>query len=131
MPSAGSEVGINKRPVYKTNATRVSVVRECAPLIDRLKLHRLPELFATEDSEFQLDPEYEPEDEHGKVHEPINEQKVSIAQLFKEYRDAGLLRSKTSGEQLYWTARRGHSVELTKRGREYWWLVRNKKIQCE
>jgi hypothetical protein len=75
-----------------------------------------------------LDPEYEPEDEHGNVHEPVNEEKVDIARLLKEYRDAGLLKATVPGEQLFWTARRSHSVELTPRGREYWWLVFNKKI---
>ena len=78
--------------------------------------------------QYRLDPEYEPEDEHGNVHQPVNEEKVAIAQLFKEYRDAGLLRPSMKGEQLYWTARRGHSVELTPRGREYWWLVKKEKL---
>lgn len=118
----------DQRPVYKSYATGVTVVRECAPLIDRLKLKRLVELFKKQDYKFPLDPEYEPEDEHGKVHKPVNKAKVAIAQLFKEYRDAGLLKPCRRGEQLYWTARRGHKVELTPRGREYWWLIKNKKL---
>lgn len=118
----------DQRPVYKSYATGVAVVRECAPLIDRLKLKRLVELFKSQDYKYRLDPEYEPEDEHGKVHQPVNKQKVAIAQLFKEYRDAGLLKPSRRGEQLFWTARRKHTVELTARGREYWWLVKNKKI---
>jgi len=115
-------------PVYKSYATSVRVVRECAPLIDRLKLHRLVELFPTQEHKYQLSPKHEPEDEHGKVRKPVDKEKVAIAQLFKEYRDAGLLKPSIPGEQLFWTARRRHKVELTKRGREYWWLVKNKKI---
>jgi len=75
-----------------------------------------------------LDPEYEPDDEHGNRHEPVNEEKVAIAELFKEYRDAGLLKPSTPGEQLYWTARRSHTVQLTARGQEYWYLIAEGKI---
>jgi hypothetical protein len=117
-----------QHPTYKTNATRVGIVRRCAPLIDRLKLRQLVELFPSADTQYQLDPEHEPEDELGRMHEPVNGEKVAIAQLMKDYRDAGLVKSSVPGEQFYWVARRGHSVELTDRGREYWWLVSSGKI---
>lgn len=115
-------------PVYKSHTTQVNTVRKCAPLIDRYKLERLLEFFPAKDSTFELDPEYEPEDEHGNVKEPINKEKVAIARLFKDYRDAGLLRPCMDGEQLFWTARKSHAVQLTTRGQEYWWLIRNDKI---
>jgi hypothetical protein len=115
-------------PVFKTNATDVFTVRECEPLISRLQLQRLPDLFATSDAKYPLDPEFEPEDEHGNVKQPVNQEKVGIAQLLKSYRDAGLLKSSESGLQFYWVARQGKTVELTPRGQEYWWLVVNEKI---
>jgi hypothetical protein len=68
------------------------------------------------------------QDEHGNVKEPVNHDKVAIAQLFMSYRDAGLLRPSDPKLQLYWAARRNETVELTPRGREYWWLVVNDKI---
>lgn len=117
-----------QRPVYKSHSTELTVVRECAPLIDRLKLRELIDLFPTVNYQYQLDPEFEPEDEHGNLHEPVNDEKVAIAQLFKDYRDAGLLKPSTPNEQLFWTARRSHTVELTNRGREYWNLVKSGKI---
>ena len=117
-----------QRPVYKTNATGTHVVRQCASLIDRLKLRRLVELFSDENYRYVLDPEFEPHDQEGKLPENVNQEKVAIALLLKDYRDAGLLTPTTPNEQLFWTARLGHSVELTHRGREYWWLVKNKKI---
>jgi hypothetical protein len=118
----------DQRPMYKTNATDILTVRECEPLIGRLLLQQLPTHFPTADYQYRLDPEYEPEDEHGNVSEPVNHGKVAIAQLFKSYRDAGLLKPSDPKLQLYWVARRSDTVELTPRGREYWWLVVYDKI---
>jgi hypothetical protein len=120
--------GWDQRPMFKSNVADVSILRKCEPLIDRLKLRRLVKLFRTADLLYPLDPEYEPEDEHGNVKEPVNRDKVEIAQLLKEYRDAGLLKPSVPNQQLYWTARRYGTVELTRRGVEYWWLVHNNKI---
>ena len=83
---------LDQRPVYKTSATDVLIVRECEPLIGRLLLRQLATHFPKADHQYRLDPEYEPEDEHGNVKEPVNHEKVAIAQLFKSYRDAGLLK---------------------------------------
>lgn len=116
-----------QRPVYKSHATDVTIVRQCAPLIERLKLHQLVEHFPTPDYKFRLDPEYDPEDEHGRVHEPVKPEKVALSKLFKDYRDVGLVKS-TSGKQFYWVARYSETLELTIRGREYWRLVKGKRI---
>ena len=118
----------DQRPVYKSHATCSSLVRECAPLIERVQLYELTRHFTTQDYRYPLDPEHEPEDENGDVHKPVNDDKVAVAQLFKVCRDAGLLRPSTPNEQLYWTARRGNTVELTLRGREYWRLVKGGRI---
>jgi hypothetical protein len=118
----------DQRPVYKTNATEVLTVRQCEPLIARLLLRQLTTFFPKADHKYRLDPEYEPEDEYGNTKEPVNKEKVAIAQLFKSYRDAGLLRPSDPKLQLYWVARRSETVQLTPRGQEYWWLVVNDKI---
>ncbi len=118
----------DQRPVYKSHATTVTPVRRCAPLIGPEELRKLVNYFNSPDYKYPLDPEHEPEDEHGNRHEPVNEEKVAIAQLFKEYRDAGLLKPSTEGEQLYWTARRSHTVELTRRGKQFWRLASSGKI---
>ena len=103
-------------------------MRECEPLIARLQLRQLATYFPRPITSIRLDPEHEPEDEHGNVKEPVNKEKVAIAQLFKAYRDAGLLKPSDPKLQLYWVARRNETVELTPRGREYWWLLVNDKI---
>jgi len=118
----------DQRPVYKCNATEVLTVRECEPLIQRLQLDLLPRYFPSATHKYQLDAEFEPEDEHGNMREPVNHEKVAIAKLLKVYRDAGLLKPTDPALQLYWVAHKGGTVELTPRGREYWWLVVNDKI---
>lgn len=118
----------DQRPIYKSHATRLDPVRKCAPLIERMKLLELIHYFPTESHRYVLDPEHEPEDEHGNMREPVNQAKVAVAQLFKDYRDAGLLRSTIPNEQFFWVARRSHTVELTTRGREYWSLAKSGRI---
>jgi hypothetical protein len=120
--------GWGQSPVYKSHTSGLTTIRECAPLIDGGDLRRLTDFFETPDSEFKLDPEYEPDDEHGNRGEHVNIFKLEVANLFKRYRDAGLLRPSEPGEQLFWTARKSRSVALTARGKEYWGLVKGKKV---
>jgi hypothetical protein len=115
-------------PVFKTNSTEVFQIRECAPLIARFELQRLLDFFPQIDCKFQLDPDYEPEDEHGNMKQPVDMKKLEVARLFKVYRDAGLLTSTEVGLQFFWVARHNKTVELTARGQEYWWLVSNGKV---
>lgn len=112
-----------QRPVYKSHATSVTIIRKCAPLIDRTRLEELEKLFPDPHHQMQLDPEYEPEDDQGNIRGSVNKEKVRVAKLLKKFRDVGLVRPTIEDEQLFWTARRSHTVELTARGREYWRLV--------
>lgn len=87
-----------RRLVFKSHATRVPVLRRCEPSITRAQLAELVDLFPTQCYKYLLDPEHEPEDEHGNVHEPVNTEKVRVARLFKVYRNAGLLRATVPNE---------------------------------
>jgi len=118
----------DQRPVYKSHVTRSMVIRKCAPLIERHALARLVNLFSTADYKYPLEPAHDPEDECGHMAAPVDEAKLEIGRLFKRYRDAGLLRPSIASEQLFWTARRSHTVELTMRGREYWGLVKRGRL---
>jgi hypothetical protein len=121
--------GLEQQPVYKSHMTRVAVIRQCAPLIDRAKLSMLVSLFGSAASEYPLDPDYEPEvDDKGTTVGPIDAKKVEIALLLKAFRDAGLVTAVEPGEQFFWTAKRSHSLRLTARGQEYWTLVKERRI---
>jgi hypothetical protein len=117
-----------QRPVFKSHTTFQNVVRSCIPKFSYHELQRLPALFPEPEFEYPLDPEYEPEDEHGNVKLPVNVEKREIAKLFKVYRDAGLLSATEKDQQLFWAAKNSATVKLTARGRECWWLLKNNKI---
>lgn len=117
-----------QRAVYKSHVTELNVVRRCGPVIAWHKLHQLVEHFPTPDYKFPLDPDYAPEeDERGNFLGPVDETRVGLAALFRDYHDAGLLRS-SDGRQFYWVAKYRGTMELTPRGRECWRLVRAKRI---
>jgi hypothetical protein len=117
-----------QRPVYKSHATRVGVLRRCTPVIDPAAVRRVLEFFETADHKFPLDPMYEPEDDQGRPRGEVDQTKLAVATLFRQYRDAGLLRATIPGEQLFHTAQSSHTVELTELGRGYWWLADNGKL---
>lgn len=116
-----------QRPVAKLYMTRPIVLRRVKPRLSRLELRQIVEFFATPDHRFQMDPDYDPErDRDGVSRTPEVRDKIEIGRLFKRYRDAALLNSSVPGEDLYYTAQRSHTVELTLFGREYWRYVRRR-----
>ena len=123
-------LGWDQRPTYKSNANDVLVVRKCEPSIKRQKLYQLMDFFRTVDAVFQLDPDYDFDkmDACGNVEGPHDRAKIDKGLLLKDFRDAGLVRSTIPGMQFYWASKHSKTVQLTARGREYWWLLKNKKI---
>jgi hypothetical protein len=107
-----------QRPIYKSNATSLSPVRQCLPDIEDDELRRLPQFFARPDTLYYLDPSYE------VVHSSALPEHVSLFKLFKRYQVARLLRP-TLDSDLYFAALRSHPVELTPIGQFYWQLARS------
>jgi hypothetical protein len=115
-----------QRPVTKAHITAPTVVRRCAPKLSVTKLRRLTELFPVARHQYPMDPEHDPAvDSGGRSTQPQVPEKMEVGALFKRYRDAGLVRATVPGEDLYWTAQRRHTAELTLVGREYWALVKS------
>jgi hypothetical protein len=117
-----------QRPIFKSNITDVTIIRHCAPLVELHRLKQLPALFPDPHYQFQLDPEYEPQDQDGNLPTSYNVEKYETSRLLKTFRNVGLVKSTVLDEDFYYSARLGHSVELTLRGQEYWHLIRNDKI---
>jgi hypothetical protein len=119
---------LEQRPIYKSHTSEVETLRRCEPAIDRFNLRRLADLFPESKYVYQLDPQFEREDADGRPWPVIDERKVEIGVVIKRFRDAGLVQTSVPGEQLFWTAQKSHSVELTPRGREYWQLVKSERV---
>ena len=119
----------NQRPVLKAYVTRRLVLREVAPVIERRDLRRICVVFPTVDHQFVLDPHHDPErDVEGIARGTESPEKVAIGRLLKRYRDAMLVKACVDGEDFYYTAQRGHAVELTDIGKEYWRLVKENRV---
>jgi hypothetical protein len=102
----------DQRPVYKSNASRLSPIRYCVPEIDDDDLRRLPLLFPKPDHQYGLNRTYE-------VTQPSAlPAHIEIFNLFKRYQLVRLLRP-SLGRNLYDTAMSETPVELTPLGRFY------------
>ncbi|GAC1618270.1 MAG: caspase family protein [Ktedonobacteraceae bacterium] len=108
----------DQRPIYKSNATHLSPVRQCLPDIEDDELRRLPQFFAQANAQYFLDPSYE------FVRSEALPEHVGIFKLFKRYQVARLLRP-TLDNDLYFAAIHSHPVELTPIGQFYWQLAKN------
>ena len=118
----------DQRPIFKSNITDVNIVRQCAPLLELHSLRKLPDFFPDPHVQFQLDPGHEPQDADGNLPSAYDKNKFEQSRLLKVYRDVGLVRATNLGEDFYFAARRSHTVELTLRGQEYWYLVSVLKV---
>ena len=108
----------DQRPIYKSNATQLSPIRQCQPDIEDDELRRLPQFFAQPNAQYFLNPSYE------VVHAEALPEHVSIFKLFKRYQVARLLRP-TLDNDLYFAAIHSHPVELTPIGQFYWQLAKS------
>ena len=108
----------DQRPIYKSNASQLSTIRNYTPDVRDEELRRLPQFFRRPDDHFRLAPSYE-----VTRGEAIPEH-VAIFKQFKRYQVARLLRP-TFDEDLYFAALRSHPVELTPLGQFYWQLAKD------
>ncbi len=117
-----------QRPVFKSNLAEVPTIRKCAPLIEPHKLRNLTDLFRDPHYQYPLDPDYEPQDRDGSLPVAFDPDKYDKSRLLKELRDVGLVKASVLGEDFYYAARNSSTVELTLRGKEYWYLVKGNRI---
>lgn len=132
-----------QRPMYKTHASDWEVIRRVAPVVSLAELRQLPEFFPAEDSQFQMDPEYEhtelenfdkgesskiqPDgysEDGGRTVPQLTrerrakiEKKIAIFKLFKRYQVVGLL------EPVKELMRKGNENDL------YWAALDSKPVR--
>ena len=112
----------DQRPVFKTNVTRFTPLREISPLISQDVLRKIIEYFPTPEHEYRLDPSYEFMEKKFAVKE-----NVEIFKKLQKFESVGLV-SPVGEEHMYFAAINKKSCKLTALGCRYWGLVKEKRI---
>lgn len=115
-----------QRPVFKTNVTRFTSVKDVVPQIDISIIRNICTYFEEENSVLPLDPSFEPTNtpaDHHELLEPYaTEQNMKIFAELQKLEGVGLV-VPVEEEHMYFAAMRSKGCELTSIGKQYWRLV--------
>lgn len=110
-----------QRPIFKTNVSRFTSLRQCKPPIDLSELRKITSLFPDKDYVFPLCPEYEPQSGCP------DKDKTKIFSILQHYNRIRLL-VPVGEEHMYFAAMNRKACKLTALGHQYWRLVKENKI---
>jgi hypothetical protein len=111
----------DQRPIFKTNVTQFTSLREVQPQVGLDTLRRLVTYFPSPQDEHALDPTYE---DTEKEHDPA---KVRIFKDLQKMESVGLV-IPVGEEHMYYAAMNSGSCRLTALGAQYWRLAKEKKL---
>jgi len=111
----------DQRPLFKSHVSTLIPLRSAKPAIETAILRRFPEWFPTPDSEFDLDPSFEPDAL------PNDTDHEEIFGLLQKCRAVKLVEP-VGEEHMYYAAMNSKSCQLTQMGRHYWRLVNEGRI---
>ena len=110
-----------QRPLFKSLVSKLIPLRRCNPVIDIAILRLIPQYFPGPNSEFPLDPSFEPDAE------PRNQENERIFSHLQKYRATRLL-VPIGEEHMYFAAMNRKSCKLTPLGQFYWNLAKGRKL---
>jgi len=116
----------DQRPMFKAHLSTLTALRKCKSSVPLETLRQFPGWFSTPDSEYPLDPSYEPDKtplpdkKHNGEHEKIFKQ-------LQKCRDAKLI-IPVGEEHLYYAAIHSKSCQLTHLGKYYWRLANEGRL---
>lgn len=120
-----------QRPVFKTNVTRFTSLREVEPQVNIKIIRKLCDYFETENTNFDLDPSFEYTNTLDVKHEVIEpyarEENINIFSDLQKLESIGLV-VPVNEEHMYYAAMHSESCKLTAIGKQYWKLVKEKII---
>lgn len=120
-----------QRPVFKTNVTRFTSLRNVIPQVDISIIRKLCNYFSTENSKFAIDPSFEPTNSPSVTHEVVqpyaNSVNTKIFSDLQKLEGIGLV-VPVGEDHMYFAAMNSKSCALTSIGKQYWRLVHNKLI---
>lgn len=120
-----------QRPVFKTNVTRFTSLRNVVPQVDRRIIRKICEYFTDEETLLDLDPSFEPTNMENVRHQIIepyaNEKNTKIFSDLQKLEGIGLV-VPVEEDHMYFAAMNSKSCKLTAIGKQYWRLVKEEKI---
>ncbi len=115
-----------QRPVFKTNVTRFTSLRNVVPQVDISIIRKICSYFSTEDAQMSMDPSYEPTNSPTVTHEVIqpyaDPANVKIFSDLQKLEGIGLI-IPVGEDHMYFAAMNSKSCALTSIGKQYWRLV--------
>lgn len=121
----------NQRPVFKTNITRFTTLREVPPSVPLETLRKLIEYFPTPQKQVALDPSFEDTNALNVTHKVIEpyakKENVDIFKNLQKFQSVGLVLP-VDTDYMYFAAMNSKSCKLTALGYHYWRLIKDKRI---
>lgn len=122
----------DQRPIFKTNVTRFTSLRQITPPVPMDTLRKICTYFPAPQDEHKLDPSYEFTNSHDnpppEVRDPIADPvKVAIFKDLQKFEGAGLV-VPVDEQHMYFAAMNSKSCRLTALGYQYWRLVKEKRL---
>jgi len=111
----------DQRPLFKSNVSKFTHLRDAKPRIDLSVLKKIIEYFPLPAEQLQLSPDYEPSVE------PHNASKEGAFRDLVKFRHVGLVEP-VGEEHMYFAAINSKACALTSLGKYYWRLVSENKI---
>lgn len=111
----------DQRPIFKTNVTRFTSLREVLPQVPLETLRKLVIYFPSPQDEHALDPRYE---DTIEGHDP---DKAKVFKDLQKMEGVGLV-VPVGEEHMYYAAMNSKSCRLTALGAQYWRLAKEKKL---
>lgn len=120
-----------QRPVFKTNVTRFTSLRDVQPQVDITVLRKIANYFQNEDFQYKLNPSYEPTNKREEVHNVIepyaDDENIAIFKDLQKLEGIGLV-VPVGEEHMYYAAMNSKACKLTAVGKQYWHLVKEGRI---
>ncbi len=111
----------DQRPIFKTNITRFTSLREVTPQVPLETLRKLADYFPSPQNERALDPSYE---DTVAGHNPEN---VAVFKDLQKMEGVGLV-VPIGEEHMYYAAMNSKGCKLTALGAQYWRLANEGKL---
>lgn len=121
----------DQRPVFKTNITKFTSLREVNPQIPITTVRNLVNYFPSPEENFQLDPSFEdtnsPNIEHKVVEPYASTKNVTTFKELQKLESVGLV-VPVDEDHMYFAAMNSKACKLTALGYHYWRLVKERRI---